>query len=918
MMASLLASSSACVDCECYVECYSQHRVTSPAAALLSYAPLSCPWPTRWKGSVCLRSGGLGLGYCQYVFLCPRVFAIHGFLVLHNPHAHAFHTPCSLVLTPTQLEALPAEILRFIVDYLPTSTLKHVALVSQTLNQHATDVLWQNVCLVDKRRLHADMHARPEPLLDNDRGPDQSDEHDDTPIIQKLFILAAYVQSLPYRTSITLTVGRNPILASKVHSLTHRCHLPSPNIFDELPRIHCDSETLSQDGRLHVLLNLAIRNMVNLHTLRIVYGHMRLASALVAGIFHRNRQQQVPLRKLWLENCCLSPSVARSLSLLNLSGLESLRLRRVDAASLLATPRDLNFQEFRPSRGGTYVEMHDGAGNWAPTTVQISRAGTLELPPHYSDAELMAQARAFDAVVWEELPEAGRLVASHPEVSSHEVGPYLATESPMQWLSGALASTFTTLTSLNLDWVLWRRKEPDSCDRSKDTLTALAALKFPHLRAFQIRNAVLQQTKLPDDVFLLEDTFLGFMEYHSKLQCLAWPLDKFYSHTKPSLDVRNRILKLIAQLANMLTELRVDAQYAGYGEPVTDTSHALEDVHECIRRRRFIAEFAPHMRHIERIKLEGGIPRDEKREILRALHWCPLKKIVMIGVSYPVGNTWGPQGLNLKQLDEGSNWEDIHNLEEEDLQGIQESYKQDFLIPQHFEFEPSYGWPAQPPLLQTIAMHHASTVTELKICGYNGCPILSKLTPITHPLLIGLRQFHNLRQLVMSFWLLTWHESSYRDTEIIKFWMDSRSPASTALVVVTPPRRPSHDPPVEPAQFPVFDPQLPVLQGQMAPPQEFNRWAVKLKTLFSPSALAYRVATDISPYLSPDAKSRPGGVRMRASFCLGDRDQSHPASDIFDLDMRIGMENEVLEFTGPREEGEKGRWWQKLESRRWF
>jgi hypothetical protein len=692
-----------------------------------------------------------------------------------------------------------------------------------------------------------------------------------------------------------------------VHCLTHRCHLPSPNIFDELPRIHCDDETLSQDGRLYVLLNLAIRNMVNLHTLRIVYGHMRLASALVAGILHQNRQQRVSLRKLWLENCCLSPSVTRSLSLLNLSGLESLRLRRLDVASLLAAPRDMEPQEFRPSRGGTVVGMHDGAGSWALTTVQNPRTGM------FSDAELMAQARTFDAVVWEDLPEAGRLVASHLEVSSHEFGPCLFTESPMQWLSGASASTFTTLTSLNLDWVLWRRNEPDSYDQSKDTLTTLAALKFPHLRAFQIRNAVLQQTKLPDDVFLLEDTFLGFMEYHHKtLQCLAWPLDKFYSHVRTSLDVRNRVRQLIAHLATMLTELRVDAQYSGHGEPVTDTSHVLEDVHECIRRRRFIAEFAPHMRRIEMIKLEGGIPRDEKREILRALHWCPLKKIVMIGVSYPVGNTWGPQGWNLKQLDEGSNWDDIHNLEQENLRGFQESYGQDYLIPQHFEFEPSYGWRAQPPLLQTIAMHHASTVTELKICGYNGCPILSNLTPITHPLLVGLRQFHNLQQLVMSFWLLTWHESSYRDTEIIKFWTDSRSPASTALVVVTPPRRPSHDPPVEPAQFPVFDPQL------AAPPQEFNRWAVKLKTLFSPSAMAYRVANDISPYLSPAAKNRPDGVRMRASFCLGDRDQSHPASDIFDLDMRIGMENEVIEFTGPREEGEKGRWWQKLESRRWF
>jgi hypothetical protein len=591
-----------------------------------------------------------------------------------------------------------------------------------------------------------------------------------------------------------------------------------------------------------------------------------------------------------------------------LSGLHSLRLRRIDAASLLGTPRDRHLQEFRLSRGGINYQMHDGAGNWTSTTVQFPGIEMSEDYRHFSDAELMEQAKLWDAVVWEELPEASHLVASHPEVIAIQTGPDLPIDIPMRWLLGASAST---LTSLNLDWLLWRRKEPDQYDRSKRTLIALAALRFPELQAFQIRNAVLQQTKLPDDVFLLEDTFLEFMEYHRKLKCLAWPLDKFYSHAKPSDDVRDRIRKLIAHLSTMLTELRIDAQYAGHGEPTTDTSHAMEDMQECIRRRRFIAEFAPHMRRIECIKLEGGIPRDEKREILRALHWCPLEKIVMIGVAYPVGNTWGPQGLKLKELDQGSNWDDIHNLEDEDLDAILAAYRRGFQVPESFEFEPEYGWPSQTPLLQTIALHHASKVTELKICGYNGCPILSHMTSITHPLLNGLRHFDNLQQLVMSFWLLTWHDGAYRDPEIIKHWKDSRSPDSTALVVVTPQPRPSPDLPVDPGQFPVF-------QTQMAPPQDFNRWAVALKVNFRPSALAYRVAKDISPFLSPVAKSRPGGVRIRASFCLGVRDEWRPASDIFDLDMRVGKNDEVLEFVGPREEGEKGRWWQKIENRRWF
>lgn len=93
--------------------------------------------------------------------------------------------------SPQRLETLPEELLLLIVSYLQTSALKSAALVSCTINGHATDVLWRNVCLVDRWRLHSD--AVPEPLIEDIRGLGQSDEHDDSPIIQKLFILATYV-----------------------------------------------------------------------------------------------------------------------------------------------------------------------------------------------------------------------------------------------------------------------------------------------------------------------------------------------------------------------------------------------------------------------------------------------------------------------------------------------------------------------------------------------------------------------------------------------------------------------------------------------------------------------------------------------------------------------------------------------------
>lgn len=788
-----------------------------------------------------------------------------------------------------QLQSLPNELLQLIVSFLSTATLKSTALVSRTLNRPATNLLWQSVCLVDERRLHVK-----EGPVDSwaERGPYESDEHDDTPIIHKLYILAT-----------------NPAIAAKVQVVTHRCHLPTPNVFIELPRTYFHGPNLSQDSRLHILLRLAVRNLVNVHTLRLIHAHWRLTAALIAAFLDHARPRHVPLRKLWLESCTFSISTIHFLLPSRATGLESIRFRRMREEGMGPLQgRCMEFPDFCLSRGGQPYQMHNGAGGWVETTLRFAEKG---LPGHWyhpNGPELMAKASKFDSMIWEELPKIRAFVDAHQGHVKDIRTPSLPVE-PTHWLLGCSTST---LTSLNLDWVLWRQREDDPCDNSNNVLNALSRMRFPHLRAFQIRNAVMPLTKLPDNVYLFEGSFLSFLEAHPKLQCLGWPLDKIYSHAKPSIDVQSRTRRLIAHLAIMLTDLRLDTCYAGYGEPLTDESSTTEQRQERIRRRRFIADFAPHMRKLRQIKLEGGIPRDEKREILRALHWCPLQKIVLIGVSFPAGNTWGDKGRELKELDPGQTSDFANNLEEEDLDGILESYRRGFTIPEDYDnFSPDYEWPSAAPLLQNIALHHATTVQELKICGYNGCPILSRQTAITSPLLAPLRHFTNLRQLVVSFWLLTWFENAYRDKEIIQSWLDTRSPSSTALVVVTPPASPSREHPVDPGQMPQFNPTV-------VPRQHFNRWAVALKTRFSPSALAYRVAHDIAPYLSPVAKARPGGIRVRASFCLGAKEDRRAANDNFDLDIRIGADDQVLEFVGPREEGEKGRWWAKLEERRWF
>ncbi|KAH7563326.1 hypothetical protein J3E72DRAFT_386175 [Bipolaris maydis] len=798
---------------------------------------------------------------------------------------------------PLSLQSLPSELLQLILAYLDTPTLRDVALVSQPLHQHATDILWQNVCLSDQWTLHKTEQTD---QIWCDRGRGEPDEHDDTPIIQKLYILAT-----------------NPAIASKVQVVTHRCHLPTPNIFSELPRMRFDADNLSQDERLHILVKLALRNLVNVHTLRIIYGHWKLTNALVAGFLDENRPRNVPLRKLWLECCCFEKDALYWLLPHKTTGLESIRLRRLGNEMFDSIQRQrLKLMEFKLSRGGQRdFPIHNGAGGFTRTTVYLIDEGLPARGVLPSTEDLIRKGKAFDAVIWEELPEIREYVDANPvEFAPTTFGPIAPdVRPPLEWL---IACSASTLTSLNLDWVHWRRREESpSCPvNSEHFLYALSKMRFPQLRAFQVRNAVLPLTKLPDSIYLLEDTFLDFLEAHPKILCLGWPIDKVYGHTKPSVDVQARSQRLVAHMATMLTDLRMDAQHVGHGEPVTDESGTIEGSQERTRRRRFIAEFAPHMRKVKQIKIEGGIPRDEKRELIRALHWCPLKKIVMIGGSFPAGNTWGARGYSLKALDPGQDGSDVfYALENEDLDGMLAAYRRGFHRPLDFTFEPSYGWPPQAPLLHTIALHHASTIEELKICGYNGCPILSHPTPIANPLLTGLRSFDNLKQLVLSFWLLTWHEDSYRDAEIIQSWLDTRSPSATALTVVTPPASPITDQPVDPGHFPNFG------YHRAAPrPQEFNRWAVALKTKFSPSALAYRVARDIGPYLSPLAKERKGGVRVRASFCLGAHEERRSASDIFDLDIRVGVGDQVLEFVGPREEGETGRWWKKLEERRWF
>jgi hypothetical protein len=121
----------------------------------------------------------------------------------------------------------------------------------------------------------------------------------------------------------------NTWLASKVQTLTHRCHLPPPAIFNDLTKTSFNGRTLSHDPKTLILLDLACRNLSHIQTLRIIFGHMNITRGLLRGILNTDRQRKQPLRRLWLENCSLDDFSTDELDHLDLTTLQSIRMRRL-------------------------------------------------------------------------------------------------------------------------------------------------------------------------------------------------------------------------------------------------------------------------------------------------------------------------------------------------------------------------------------------------------------------------------------------------------------------------------------------------------------------------------------------------------------------------------------------------------------
>lgn len=172
----------------------------------------------------------------------------------------------------------------------------------------------------------------------------------------------------------------------------------------------------------------------------------------------------------------------------DLSGLTSLRLRRLSYLNDL-TQRNVITQGMALSRAQLHRRMlQNGIGGEYMTTIdKVVPDGTV------SPASLSEAAR-LDKIIYDALPEAKEFLESThvPEDQQFEKARPAV---PADFLKTLLKDSAATLTSLNLDMLLsddaYRNREEWLI---RDMFSRLSHLRFPYLRAFQLRNVMTPWT----------------------------------------------------------------------------------------------------------------------------------------------------------------------------------------------------------------------------------------------------------------------------------------------------------------------------------------------------------------------------------------------------------------------------------------
>ena len=594
-------------------------------------------------------------------------------------------------------------------------------------------------------------------------------------------------------------------------------------------------------------------------------------------------------------------------------GLESFRYRRSNASFENYTETFNGTFRYRYGLSRSLVDERADRDEWG--TYAENTAFTL-----WHDSERVPVPASWDIDLVQEFPilqHSADVTASFcttcpPSQPSLAV----ATITPVSSIDLLLQQASSTLTSLTLDWVL---------DGSMLVSTLAAAnLFFPGLRALQVRNAVETLASIPpgDPFTLLSGPWLDFLCKHPNIECLAWPMDRILPYHEQQLRGKE-VQTVIAQLGRTLKALRVDTRLNQAGEPQTSDSGSRRYIEASRRRRSFIEHVASQMSALKSIKVEGGVPYDERHELLRALRDCALQKVVIIGISWAVNDTWrtlphdvarsmktdewdieqpmfwdsnpvdlAPSGSSIeysssryrKKIESDRRLEllkgyleDGHTNQEfydEEVSRIKTASEKNSRLP---PFAPSYGSPV-PDILQTLSVTQASTITELKFCGFYGALVLHNPIPGTPQLLQPLRCFHNLEYLTTAVWIPTFFDHQHRGLELGAYWENRVS--------------------------------LPHPDADLLP----GNWAHVLEPQFKPSILAQRVAALIGPHLSRKAIARKAGVTVKALILA----QGIWVNYLYEMEVVIGKDREVVSFVGPRGEENKERLKEKMLSRGWF
>ncbi|MCJ1376080.1 hypothetical protein MMC20_007318 [Loxospora ochrophaea] len=742
------------------------------------------------------------------------------------------------------LETLPHELQHNIFAQLLPASLSQVARTSSKVYSVVIPILYHSIELVDFENL------------------DTGDPHDDTPIIRLLLLFS-----------------RNTYLASQVRELTHRCHLHLPDVWQDLPRMSFQSATISQDKRLHALLFLAIRNLTNVHTLRIIFGHHTISKSLLEGfLVDPLRTAHSPMRRLWLESCCLDGVRWAPSNPPLSSSLESIRCRRMNFDVEDHAEEFSNGIPLVPRFGFWLTRNKDRASPGDFGTYNTSSVVDPDVQRHGSNEDSIR----WDNEIYQQFPMNKHLyaplnppyiVAGRPDI--------LETLMPGRFIGLLMQGASKNLTNLVLDWV----------HDSPEYIAELRDAHFPNLRAFQVRNAVEPLSCLPltDDFMLLGKPWSRFLRRHRSLQCLAWPIDLFLPlNSTPDTATR----EIIAQLGSTIKELRVDAQVNRHGEPVTSRSLEKEFSRPRSRRRAFIEHVVSRMEVLEVIKVEGSIPFDERREIIRALQLCPVRKVVIIGFIFTAHSTWNKldgviqTSLRYDQVDARS---PIVERADADFSGLGEGRNRR-LTPLEMEqvreqlgteehksqglFTGSYG-SEYPTILETLSLTQASTVTELKFCGFNGAPLLFHPEIGTATRLWPLRYFHKLRNFVSAVTISTLFDRDNRTEEIVSLWQDREVGNSW---------------------------------------HSDTSWKLFMMERFEPGNMARSVAQLVGPYLSEEALSSRHGVNVKILFMMW----REVRSDLYEMTVQLGEGGKVRSFGNPRGEDDEDRRREGLETRGWF